>query len=164
MQVEGISRQNQSLLGRENAGGGIRRHGQGVEKSGESRFNTQPCDDGGGVGNRTIMMTILTFIFVVGPGVRCCGCCVCGLQGCSRCVGGSCSRCYLPHCTRHTSHVTRHTSHVTRHTSHVTYQPKPMAMFRLMEVVAAVQLPPFIAKRAFDTDCKSLLLTDATSN
>jgi hypothetical protein len=39
-----------------------------------------------------------------------------------------------------------------------------MAMFRLMEVVAAVQLPPFIAKRAFDTDCKSLLLTDATSN
>ena len=131
MQVEGISRQNQSLLGRENAGGGIRRHRQGVEKSGESRFKTQPCADGGGVGNCTIMLTMLSFIFVVGPGVRCCGSCVCSLQGCSRCVGGSCSRCYLPHCTRHTSHVTCHTSHVT-------YQPKPMAMFRLMEVVAAV--------------------------
>jgi hypothetical protein len=109
LQVEGISRQNQSILGRENAGGRIRRRRKGVEKGGESRFNnTQPCDDGGGGGNCTIMMTILTFIFVVGPGVRCCGCCVCGLQGCSRCVGGSCSRCQLPHFTRHTSHVTRH--------------------------------------------------------
>jgi hypothetical protein len=39
MQVEGISRQNQSILGRENAGGRIRRRRQGVEKGGESRFN-----------------------------------------------------------------------------------------------------------------------------
>lgn len=38
MQDEGISRQNQSILGRENAGGRIRRLMQGVEKSGESRF------------------------------------------------------------------------------------------------------------------------------
>ena len=52
--------------------------------------------------------------------------------------------------------VNCHTLPATRHTSHVTYQPKRMATPRLMEAVAAVQLPPFIAKRAFDSGCKSL--------